>query len=237
MIAEKVIADLRAKSKSCTAYEHADYKHSGVKALPAPKEGDEAVSFNLTSSIEGTEVPMTFTIVRSESTLAAFCAMNLDADKVRVPAEVIEAQLAKLTKLMKLTSRRRCRAEPKRNTARSIGSVCRGPDGEEPRGVRPAGLFGVSTGVRAAPVLGERRRGVAPLYWFSVCRPPGGALAHWGSARGLDLWQSDCAVRLSGVGCPCIVLDGARPPQPFRPPLNRFRRSAPGVPEADRSLG
>ncbi|MFI1730608.1 hypothetical protein ACH40E_15535 [Streptomyces acidicola] len=99
--AEKVIADLRARSKSCTAYEHADYKHSGVKALPAPKRGDEAVSFKLTSSIEGTDVPMTFTIVRSGSTLAAFYAMNLDADKVQVPAEVIEAQLAKLTKLTK----------------------------------------------------------------------------------------------------------------------------------------
>ncbi|MER6091717.1 hypothetical protein [Streptomyces bluensis] len=97
--AEKVVADLRTAPKSCTAYEHADYKHSGVKALPAPQQGDEAVSFKLTSSVEGTDVPMTFTIVRSGSTLAAFYAMNLlDADKAQVPAELIEMQLTNLEK-------------------------------------------------------------------------------------------------------------------------------------------
>ncbi|MER6015425.1 hypothetical protein [Streptomyces bluensis] len=42
---------------------------------------------------------MTFTIIRSGSTLAAFYAMNLlDADKAQVPAEVIETQLTKLEK-------------------------------------------------------------------------------------------------------------------------------------------
>ncbi|MEW2398718.1 hypothetical protein [Streptomyces sp. NPDC046862] len=97
--AEKVIADLRTASTSCTAYEHTDYKYSGVKALPAPKQGDEAVSYKLKGSIEGTSVPMTFTVVRSGSTLAAFYAMNvLDADKAQVPADVIEAQLTKLEK-------------------------------------------------------------------------------------------------------------------------------------------
>ena len=97
--AEKVIAGLRTASKSCTAYEHTDYKYSGVKALTAPKQGDEAVSYKLKGSIEGTNVPMTFTIVRSGSTLAAFYAMNvLDADKAQVPADVIKAQLTKLEK-------------------------------------------------------------------------------------------------------------------------------------------
>jgi hypothetical protein len=97
--AVKAIAGLRAAAKSCTAYEHTDYKYSDVKALTAPELGDEAVSYQLKGSIEGTNVPMTFTIVRSGSTLAAFYAMNvLDADKAQVPADVIEAQLKKLEK-------------------------------------------------------------------------------------------------------------------------------------------
>lgn len=97
--AEKVMAGLRTASTSCTAYEHADYEYSGVKALPAPQQGDEAVSYKLKGSIEGTSVPMTFTIVRSGSTLAAFFAMNVrDADKAQVPADVVEAQLTKLEK-------------------------------------------------------------------------------------------------------------------------------------------
>ncbi|WP_322725935.1 hypothetical protein [Streptomyces spongiae] len=100
--AEKVMAGLRTASKSCTAFEHTDYKYSGVKALPDPKQGDEAVSYQMKGSIEGTDVPMTFTIVRSGPTLAAFYAMNvLDADKAQVPADVIEAQLTKLAELEK----------------------------------------------------------------------------------------------------------------------------------------
>ncbi|MPY44721.1 hypothetical protein FNH04_33905 [Streptomyces phyllanthi] len=98
--AEKVVADLRTASRSCTAYEHAGYQYSDVKALPAPEQGDEAVAYGLRGSIEGTEVPMTFTIVRSGSTLVAFYAMNAaEGAKAQVPEDVIEAQMEKLGEL------------------------------------------------------------------------------------------------------------------------------------------
>ncbi|MER5179567.1 hypothetical protein ABT009_14555 [Streptomyces sp. NPDC002896] len=98
--AEKVMAGLRTATEKCTGYEHADYKYSGVQALDAPDAGDEAVSYKVTGDIDGDTVPMAFTVVRSGSTVAAFYAMNmLDGKKTEVPAEVVEAQVAKLEKV------------------------------------------------------------------------------------------------------------------------------------------
>ncbi|MFF7261343.1 hypothetical protein ACFZCL_13795 [Streptomyces sp. NPDC008159] len=97
--AEKVMADLRKATENCTKYEHVGNKYSGVEALPAPEQGDEAVSYKLKGDIEGAKIPMSFTVVRSGSTLIGFYSMNmLDADKAKVPAEVLEAQIAKLEK-------------------------------------------------------------------------------------------------------------------------------------------
>jgi len=97
--AQEVFSGLRTASKKCTAYEHTDFKYSEVTALPDPKAGDEAVAYRLKGSIEGSSVPMTFTVVRSGSTLVAFYAVNLlGADKTKVPEKVIDAQLAKLRK-------------------------------------------------------------------------------------------------------------------------------------------
>lgn len=97
--AEKLMADLRTATKNCATYEQVGNKYSGIEALTAPKRGDEAVSYKLKGDIEGTSIPMSFTIVRSGSTLAAFYAMNLlDAEKAQVPESVLEAQLAKLEK-------------------------------------------------------------------------------------------------------------------------------------------
>jgi hypothetical protein len=98
--AEKIMAGLRTAAEKCTGYEHADYKYSGVKVLDAPDAGDEAVAYKVTGDIDGDTVPMAFTVVRSGPTVVAFYAMNmLDADKTKVPAEVIDAQLAKLEKV------------------------------------------------------------------------------------------------------------------------------------------
>ncbi|MFE5024910.1 hypothetical protein ACFRAO_16605 [Streptomyces sp. NPDC056656] len=97
--AAKVMKDLRTASKSCTAYEHVDYKYSGVKERPAPDAGDEAVSYDVKGVIDGDKVPMTFTVVRSGSTVVAFYTMNmLDASKTDVPQVIVDAQLAKLEK-------------------------------------------------------------------------------------------------------------------------------------------
>lgn len=160
-----------------------------------------------------------------------------------------EAQLEKAalaggdTKGYKVARRSRRRAEPKPKRPKRAGTEPSAAhrsgvpgNGEGPRGTPPAGPFGVSTDVRAASVPGSGAGGLRRLLGSRHTGPVGDP-AHWGRVHGLDHWQSGCAMRLSGAGCPCIVLDGARPPQPFRPPLDRFRRSAPGVPEADRSPG
>ncbi|MEU9880137.1 hypothetical protein [Streptomyces phaeochromogenes] len=97
--ADDVLAKLRKATGECTAYQYVGYKYSGVKELADPKLGDESVAFRLVASIEGAEVPAAYTVVRDGSTLVAFSSMNmLDADEVEVPAELVEAQLAKLKK-------------------------------------------------------------------------------------------------------------------------------------------
>ncbi|WP_328494463.1 hypothetical protein OHS59_18230 [Streptomyces sp. NBC_00414] len=97
--ADKVMRGLRSATKDCTAYRHADYDYKGVKAAADPDLGDESVAFRLVASIEGAQVPAAYTVVRDGTTLVAFSSMNmLDADKIEVPAELVEAQLAKLAK-------------------------------------------------------------------------------------------------------------------------------------------
>lgn len=97
--AEKVMADLRKATENCTEYEHVGNKYSGVEALTTPKQGDEAVAYKLEGDIEGAKIPMSFTVVRSGSTLIGFYSMNmLDADKAEVPDEILDAQVAKLEK-------------------------------------------------------------------------------------------------------------------------------------------
>ncbi|MFD3313292.1 hypothetical protein [Streptomyces sp. NPDC058694] len=95
--ADDVLAGLRKATGECTAYQYVGYDYSEVEALADPKLGDESVAFRLVASIEGAEVPAAYTVVRDGPTLVAFSSMNmLDADEVEVPAELVEAQLAKL---------------------------------------------------------------------------------------------------------------------------------------------
>ncbi|MFJ8821761.1 hypothetical protein ACIREE_08245 [Streptomyces sp. NPDC102467] len=98
--AKKVIADLRTASENCDGYEHTGYKYSGIKPREAPDLGDEAVSYGMTGKVDGETIPMTYVVVRSGSTLAAFYAMNMaDAKQAEVPAEIVDAQLAKVKKV------------------------------------------------------------------------------------------------------------------------------------------
>ncbi len=101
--AEKVMDDLRTATKKCTAYEHADSKYRDVAALTAPKAGDDAVSYKVVGVIEGQRTPMSFTVVRSGSTLAAFYSINLlKPKKFGVPTEIVEAQVKELKELKEL---------------------------------------------------------------------------------------------------------------------------------------
>ncbi|MDX2581342.1 hypothetical protein PV332_38580 [Streptomyces scabiei] len=98
--AEKVMADLRTATENCDGYEHVGNTYTGVEALPAPKQGDEAVAYKLKADIEGAKIPMSFTVVRSGSTLIGFYSTNmLDADKAEVPDEILDAQVAKVEKV------------------------------------------------------------------------------------------------------------------------------------------
>ncbi|MGV9879364.1 hypothetical protein [Streptomyces sp. NPDC003006] len=98
--AEKVMDGLRTATEKCEAYEHAGSKYRDVAALTAPKVGDEAVSYKVVGLIEGQKTPMSFTVVRSGSTLAAFYSINLlQPKKFGVPAKVVDAQVTKLEKL------------------------------------------------------------------------------------------------------------------------------------------
>ncbi|MGW7262505.1 hypothetical protein [Streptomyces sp. NPDC054842] len=97
--ADEVLAGLRKATATCTSYKHTGYRYSEVKALKDPHLGDESVAYRLKASIEDTEVPTTFTVVRVGTVVVSFTSMNmLDPDKVRVPSEIIEKQLAKVEK-------------------------------------------------------------------------------------------------------------------------------------------
>ncbi|MDQ0775058.1 hypothetical protein QF026_003524 [Streptomyces aurantiacus] len=97
--ADEVIDGLRSATKNCTGYRYVGYDYKGVKALADPDLGDESVAYRMVASIEGAQVPVAYTVVRDGTTLVAFSSMNLlDADKIEVPAKLVEAQLAKLTK-------------------------------------------------------------------------------------------------------------------------------------------
>ncbi|MEU6989892.1 hypothetical protein ABZ953_04405 [Streptomyces sp. NPDC046465] len=98
--AEKIMDGLRTATKKCTAYEHADSKYRDVAALPAPKAGDESVAYKVVGVIEGQKTPMSFTVVRSGSTLTAFYSINLlQQKKFGVAKEIVEAQVDKLKSL------------------------------------------------------------------------------------------------------------------------------------------
>ncbi|WP_307840387.1 hypothetical protein [Streptomyces sp. G44] len=98
--AEKVMDGLRTATRKCKAYEHVGSKYRDVAALPAPKSGDEAVSYKVVGFIEGQKTPMSFTVVRSGSTLAAFYSINLLKPKeFGVSEKIVDAQIAKLEKL------------------------------------------------------------------------------------------------------------------------------------------
>lgn len=95
--AKKVVADLRTQSEKCASFEHTDYQYTKVEPLKAPAVGDEAVAYSMTATIEGDEIPATYTVVRSGSTLAVFYGANLlSAKQAKVPEDMIEAQVAKL---------------------------------------------------------------------------------------------------------------------------------------------
>ncbi|WP_372345067.1 hypothetical protein [Streptomyces sp. KL116D] len=99
---KKIFADLREQSETCKGFEHTTYQYTAVKPQKAPDLGDESLAYTMTGDIDGTKMPMSYTVVRSGSTLVVFYAANmLEPKKVEVPASVMEAQVAKVEKVTK----------------------------------------------------------------------------------------------------------------------------------------
>ncbi|QQC90940.1 hypothetical protein I8755_22905 [Streptomyces alfalfae] len=97
--AKNVMDDLRTATEKCESYEDVGSKFGEVAPLTAPKLGDDAISYKLVGLIDDQKTPMSFTVVRSDSTLVAFYSINLLKPKAfGVPEKVVKAQVTKLEK-------------------------------------------------------------------------------------------------------------------------------------------
>ncbi|MEU1119520.1 MULTISPECIES: hypothetical protein [unclassified Streptomyces] len=122
--AKRAMAELRAaaKSKRCGSFHIGARRYLGVEHLPAPDEGDEAVSYKIAHRTGDYVARHSVTVVRSGSTLAVFDASNLydpegvqsdrEAEKdglggagtptadeaPKVSPRIVDAQLAKLAR-------------------------------------------------------------------------------------------------------------------------------------------
>ncbi|MEU1333021.1 hypothetical protein [Streptomyces sp. NPDC005865] len=122
--AKRAMAELRAaaKSKRCGSFHIGARRYLGVEHLPAPDEGDEAVSYKIAHRTGDYVARRSVTVVRSGSTFAVFDASNLydpegvqsdrEAEKdglggagtptadeaPKVSPRIVDAQLAKLAR-------------------------------------------------------------------------------------------------------------------------------------------
>ncbi|MCX5208797.1 hypothetical protein OG689_05735 [Kitasatospora sp. NBC_00240] len=91
--AQQVLADLRTALTTCTRYEGSIPKPGTVAALPAPKLGEEALSYSLTSDGKTQEL----TVVRQGSVVAVFSpGAGSGGTTAKVPQEVLAGQMAKV---------------------------------------------------------------------------------------------------------------------------------------------
>ncbi|WP_156723019.1 hypothetical protein [Streptomyces apocyni] len=98
--AKKGLDGLRTSLDKCEKFDQAEGAFVGVKTQPDPKLGDESLAYHLIEDNDGEEVPRSFTVVRSGSTLVVFSSMNVTGKgKTETPAAIVEAQMAKLEKV------------------------------------------------------------------------------------------------------------------------------------------
>lgn len=105
--ADAFLANLRKALKDCgdgfetTAKgDQGIGKYTGAKELAKPKlkGADDVLAFQLDGAADGQEIPVLFNVVRADSTVAVFYAMNLMQPKAAVIPEVIpKIQTDKLT--------------------------------------------------------------------------------------------------------------------------------------------
>lgn len=105
--ADAFLAKLRKALKDCAdGFETAAKgdqgigKYTGVKELKKPKlkGADDVLAFQLDGAADGQEIPILFNVVRTDSTVAVFYAMNVMQPKAAVIPEIIaRIQTDKLT--------------------------------------------------------------------------------------------------------------------------------------------
>ncbi|MFF4244256.1 hypothetical protein ACFYY2_07250 [Streptomyces sp. NPDC001822] len=100
--AEELMRSVRDAVRACadgfrTTSEDGPSTYTGVRALPAPKAGQESFAYQVTGSLEGVRIPLVFHLVRTGSTVATFYAAAFSADSApEVPAALVTAQAARL---------------------------------------------------------------------------------------------------------------------------------------------
>ncbi|MEU8545043.1 hypothetical protein AB0C52_34435 [Streptomyces sp. NPDC048717] len=96
--ARRVMADLRNSLKECPkGFKTLGLAYTDIQSVAAPKLGDEAVGYRITSVVGDQKVPMTYTVVRDGGVIAAFYGVNMLTPKnSAIPEAVVKAQLDQL---------------------------------------------------------------------------------------------------------------------------------------------
>ncbi|MET9348695.1 hypothetical protein [Streptomyces termitum] len=96
--AQRVMSDLRTSLKECPkGFKTLGLAYTDVRAVPAPKLGDETVGYRITNVVGKQNVSMTYTVVRAGGLIAAFYGVNmLTPDHSAIPEPLVRAQLERL---------------------------------------------------------------------------------------------------------------------------------------------
>ncbi|MBT2507244.1 hypothetical protein J7I98_15355 [Streptomyces sp. ISL-98] len=75
----------------------ATVKYVSVKPEQNAKSGDDSLSFVMTGEVQGAQVPMRFTLVREDNTVASFFTIHLaEPAKAKLPQDLFTSQVTKL---------------------------------------------------------------------------------------------------------------------------------------------
>lgn len=111
--APRVMADLRASLRACRTFRTTDpgESYGNPVVLPGPRVGDEAVAYRLTQTEPSVDANgdddggppshawVSYEVVRSGATIAAFYILGFEQPLPRVPEKVVTAQVDKLVRV------------------------------------------------------------------------------------------------------------------------------------------
>jgi hypothetical protein len=111
--APRVMADLRTSLRTCRTFRTTDpgESYGNPVALPGPRVGDEAIAYRLTQTEPSVDANgdddggppshawVSYEVVRSGATIAAFSILGTEQPLPRVPEKVVTAQVDKLARV------------------------------------------------------------------------------------------------------------------------------------------